>query len=47
LGQDPALRSSIAHRLRRSRQTAPLWNAAAFAKDMEQAYTQMWEQYQG
>jgi predicted O-linked N-acetylglucosamine transferase (SPINDLY family) len=47
LGEDSALRSSIAYRLRHSRQTAPLWNAAAFAKDMERAYTQMWEQSQG
>ena len=43
LGQDAALRASIAQRLRRSRQTAPLWNAAAFTRQMEQAYEQMWQ----
>jgi predicted O-linked N-acetylglucosamine transferase (SPINDLY family) len=44
LGQDAALRAQIAQQLKRSRQTAPLWNAAAFAREMEQAYEQMWEQ---
>ena len=43
LGQDAGLRSDIAHRLRQSRQTAPLWNVSAFARQIEQAYTQMWE----
>ena len=44
LGQDAALRANIAQRLRRSRQTAPLWNAAAFTREMEQAYEQMWQE---
>lgn len=44
LGQDAALRARIAQRLRRSRQTASLWNAAAFTREMEQAYEQMWQQ---
>ena len=44
LGQNTALRANIAQRLRRSRQTAPLWNAAAFAREMEQAYEQMWQE---
>ncbi|MBW4660776.1 MAG: tetratricopeptide repeat protein [Drouetiella hepatica Uher 2000/2452] len=46
LGQDTALRGNIAHRLRQSRQTAPLWNTPAFAQQIEQAYTQMWKIYQ-
>ena len=44
LGQDAALRANIAQRLRRSRQTAPLWDAAAFTREMEQAYEQMWQE---
>jgi predicted O-linked N-acetylglucosamine transferase (SPINDLY family) len=44
LGQDAALRGAISHRLRRSRQTAPLWNAQVFTREMEQAYEQMWQQ---
>ena len=43
LGQDAPLRARIAQRLRRSRQTVPLWNAAAFTRQMEQAYEQMWQ----
>jgi predicted O-linked N-acetylglucosamine transferase (SPINDLY family) len=46
LGQDIALREDIAWRLKRSRQTAPLWNGAAFTRDVEQAYQQMWAIYQ-
>jgi predicted O-linked N-acetylglucosamine transferase (SPINDLY family) len=45
LGQDAALRGNIAHRLHQSRQTAPLWNAPAFARQVEGAYTQMWKLY--
>jgi hypothetical protein len=45
LGQDAALRKNIATRLKASRQTAPLWNAKQFTRDMENAYQQMWQQY--
>ncbi|MCT7961211.1 O-linked N-acetylglucosamine transferase, SPINDLY family protein [Laspinema sp. D1] len=45
LGKDAALRQDISWRLRRSRQTAPLWNAQKFTREMENAYTQMWETY--
>jgi len=31
--------------LRRSRQTAPLWNAKQFTREMEKAYEQMWARY--
>ena len=41
LGKDAALRDQIHCRLLRSRQTAPLWNAKQFARDMEDAYAQM------
>ncbi len=42
LGTDSALREQITWKLRLSRRTSPLWNAAAFTRDMEQAYEQMW-----
>ncbi len=45
LGQDPELRKDIAWRLRQSKQTAPLWNAKAFTKQMESAYQEMWLKY--
>ena len=45
LGKDKALRQDIAARLRASRQTAPLWNGEKFAREMENAYKQMWEVY--
>ena len=45
LGKDPALRQKIAWKLRQSRQTAPLWNAKQFTREMEKAYKQMWEKY--
>ncbi len=45
LGQDADLRETIAQKLKQSRQTAPLWNAEAFAREMENAYTQMWQIY--
>ena len=43
-GMDSALRQQVAWKLWRSRQTAPLWNARQFARDMEQAYQQMWHE---
>jgi predicted O-linked N-acetylglucosamine transferase (SPINDLY family) len=45
LGQDAALREDIAWQLKRSRQTASLWNAKAFTRDVEAAYQQMWQIY--
>ena len=45
LGKDPALRQQIAWQLRQSRQTAPLWNAKQFTREMEKAYEQMWQRY--
>ncbi|MBD2197617.1 MULTISPECIES: O-linked N-acetylglucosamine transferase, SPINDLY family protein [Calothrix] len=45
LGKDEKLRQQISWKLRQSRQTAPLWNAKQFTRDMEQAYEQMWQRY--
>ena len=45
LGKDPALRQQIVWQLRQSRQTAPLWNAKQFTREMEKAYEQMWQRY--
>ena len=45
LGQDASLREDIAIRLKASRQTSPLWNGEKFARDMENAYQQMWQLY--
>ena len=44
-GTDESLRRDVAWKLRQSRQTSPLWNGRQFAKDMENAYKQMWEIY--
>jgi predicted O-linked N-acetylglucosamine transferase (SPINDLY family) len=46
-GKEPLLRQEVAWKLRRSRQTSPLWNGRQFAREMEKAYTQMWEIYNG
>ncbi|MBD2744467.1 O-linked N-acetylglucosamine transferase, SPINDLY family protein [Coleofasciculus sp. FACHB-1120] len=45
LGKDAALRQQVAWKLKQSRQTAPLWNAKQFTREMEKAYEQMWEKY--
>jgi predicted O-linked N-acetylglucosamine transferase (SPINDLY family) len=45
LGKDAALRQQISWKLRQSRQSAPLWNAKQFTREMEKAYEQMWRRY--
>ena len=45
LGKDEKLRQEISWKLRKSRQTAPLWNAKQFTREMEKAYEQMWQIY--
>jgi predicted O-linked N-acetylglucosamine transferase (SPINDLY family) len=45
LGMDEELRKKIAMQLQASRQTAPLWNARQFTKNVEIAYRQMWQIY--
>lgn len=42
LGTDAVLRQQVREKLRQSRQTSPLWNAAQFTREMERAYEQMW-----
>ncbi|MBF2079513.1 MAG: hypothetical protein IGR76_13605, partial [Synechococcales cyanobacterium T60_A2020_003] len=42
MGQDENLRRDVYWKLRKSRHTAPLWNAKQFAREMEAAYEQMW-----
>ncbi|PZV13223.1 MAG: O-linked N-acetylglucosamine transferase, SPINDLY family protein [Leptolyngbya sp.] len=42
LGTDITLRQQVREKLRRSRQTSPLWNAKQFTREMERAYEQMW-----
>ncbi len=45
LGKDASLRQQISWKMRQSRQTAPLWNAKQFTRDIEKAYEQMWQKY--
>lgn len=45
LGKDANLRQQISWKLKQSRQTAPLWNAKQFTREMEKAYEQMWQIY--
>lgn len=45
LGRNENLRQEIYWKLRKNRQTAPLWNAQQFTQNMENAYQQMWEKY--
>jgi predicted O-linked N-acetylglucosamine transferase (SPINDLY family) len=45
LGIDENLRKQIFWKLKESRKTSPLWNAEQFTRDMESAYTQMWQTY--
>jgi predicted O-linked N-acetylglucosamine transferase (SPINDLY family) len=45
LGKDEKLRQEIVWKLRKSRQTSPLWNGQKFAREMENAYQQMWQKY--
>lgn len=45
LGKDESLRQQVAWKLHKYKQTAPLWNAQQFARDMESAYQQMWARY--
>ncbi|MDJ0676959.1 MAG: hypothetical protein QNJ36_16525 [Calothrix sp. MO_167.B42] len=45
LGKDETLRQQVTWKLRQSRQTSPLWNGKQFAREMENAYEQMWQRY--
>ncbi|MBD2577310.1 O-linked N-acetylglucosamine transferase, SPINDLY family protein [Oscillatoria sp. FACHB-1406] len=45
LGKDEILRKEISWKLKKSRQTAPLWNGKQFTREMEKAYRAMWTRY--
>ncbi len=45
LGKDAVLRQQISWKLLQSRRTSPLWNGKQFAREMENAYEQMWQSY--
>ncbi|MDY7003471.1 MAG: O-linked N-acetylglucosamine transferase, SPINDLY family protein [Cyanobacteriota bacterium] len=45
LGRDENLRKQISWKLKKSRQTAPLWDTKQFTREMENAYQQMWQRY--
>ncbi|OCQ92451.1 O-linked N-acetylglucosamine transferase, SPINDLY family protein [Oscillatoriales cyanobacterium USR001] len=45
LGKDAVLREQISWKLLQSRRTSPLWNGKQFAREMENAYEQMWQIY--
>jgi predicted O-linked N-acetylglucosamine transferase (SPINDLY family) len=45
LGMEPQLRADIHARLIASRHTSDLWNAKKFTRQMEAAYTDMWERH--
>ena len=45
LGNDPDLRQQVSWKLKKSKQTSPLWDTKQFAKEMEFAYEQMWAEY--
>ncbi len=47
LGTDVDLRKEVAWKLRQSRKTSRLWDGRQFAREMENAYRQMWEIYNG
>jgi predicted O-linked N-acetylglucosamine transferase (SPINDLY family) len=46
-GMDLGLRQGVAWQLKQAKHTAPLWNARSFTNEMENAYMQMWQKYQG
>ena len=45
LARDPARLAEIRQRLRACRDTAPLFDSTAFTRDLETAYTSMWERW--
>lgn len=44
-GNDAELRQQVRQKLREARQTAPLWNARQFTRDIEVAFEAMWQRY--
>jgi predicted O-linked N-acetylglucosamine transferase (SPINDLY family) len=46
LARDPAARGALKAKLAANRNTAPLFQTAAYTRHLERAYRQMWERYQ-
>ena len=46
-GTDESLRREVAWKIHQCRKTSPLWNGRQFAREMENAYKQMWEIHNG
>lgn len=44
-GTDQQLRQKVAWKLKKSRQTSPLWDAKNFTRELENAYRTMWADY--
>jgi predicted O-linked N-acetylglucosamine transferase (SPINDLY family) len=44
-GMDLELRQRVAWQIKQAKHTAPLWNTRKFAKEMENAYMEMWQNY--
>jgi predicted O-linked N-acetylglucosamine transferase (SPINDLY family) len=44
-GLEPELRQQVSWKLRQSKQNSPLWDSKLFAKQMEQAYLEMYNSY--
>lgn len=45
LGTDETLRQQVVWQLRESKKSAPLWDARSFTREMEAAYTAMWQTF--
>ncbi|MBP0020945.1 MAG: tetratricopeptide repeat protein [Cyanobacteria bacterium SBLK] len=45
LGKDENLRQKISWQLKKSRYNSPLWDGEKFARNVEKAYQQMWQNY--
>jgi predicted O-linked N-acetylglucosamine transferase (SPINDLY family) len=46
LARNPERLAAIKAKLSRNRATEPLFDSARFTRDLERAYTMMWERYQ-
>ncbi|MBD2177405.1 tetratricopeptide repeat protein [Pseudanabaena sp. FACHB-1998] len=45
LGKDKNLRQQISQKIKNAKRTAPLWNSKQFAREIENAYSEMWNRY--
>ena len=46
LARDPAAHAALKEKLSRNRKTQPLFDTVRYARDLETAYTRMWELHQ-